>query len=157
MCYHYNKHQKNFLSVVIFFLVNGIILALYLNSTPNEPRERDYIYIGSYIALCIWLGLGILAAYNFVEKFSFRSVALVIISAGVPAWLLFQNYDDYDRSGRTFQVDHAKNILNSCAPNAILFTGGDNDTFPLWYLQEVEGVRTDVRVVVLSYFNPDWY
>ncbi len=155
--YQCKKDRKGFFSVLIFFLVTGIVLAVYLNSTPNEPRERDYIYVGSYIAFCVWIGLGIVALYNFFFKTRLALSIVGIVGAGVPLWMLWQNYDDHNRSGRTFQVDNARNILNSCAPNAILFTGGDNDTFPLWYLQEVEGHRTDVRVMVLSYFNTDWY
>jgi hypothetical protein len=85
------------------------------------------------------------------------SVIFPIFCLGIPLWMCFENWDDHNRAGRTFQVDNARNILASCRPNAILFTGGDNDTFPLWYLQEVEGYRTDVRVMVLSYFNTDWY
>src|SRR5690606_23014300 len=103
----------------------------------------------------IWTGLGVLFLYRILP--SVISKIYLIIGAAVPLWMLFQNWDDHDRSGRTFQIDHARMTLNSCAQGAILFTGGDNDTFPLWYLQEVEGDRTDVRVVVLSYFNTDWY
>lgn len=155
--YQSRKHKKDFVCVSIFFLTTGLVLALYLNSTPNEPRERDYIYIGSYIAWCVWIGLGIIALYKLKPTARLCMVVVTLISVAVPGWMLYQNYDDHDRSGRTFQIDHARNMLNSCAPNAIFFTGGDNDTFPLWYLQEVEGFRTDVRVVVLSYFNTDWY
>lgn len=155
--YQFKRDQRGLLSISIFFLITGITLALYLNSTPNEPRERDYIYVGSYIAFCIWIGLGILALYNFLPKTRLMFFLAGIISIGIPLWMLYQNYDDHNRSGRTFQVDNARNLLNSCALNSILFTGGDNDTFPLWYLQEVEEYRTDVRVMVLSYFNTDWY
>lgn len=155
--YQYKKGRKDFLLISIFFLVTGIVLALYLNSTPNEPRERDYIYVGSYMAFCIWIGLGILAIYNFFSNVKQVHFIIGIISLGLPSWMLYQNYDDHNRSNRTFQVDYARSVLNSCAPNAILFTGGDNDTFPLWYLQEVEEYRTDVRVMVLSYLNTDWY
>ncbi len=143
--------QKGFLINLSFFLITGVLLVLYLNATPNEPRERDYIYVGSYIAFSIWIGLGLMAIGA-----KWRIVTYVL-ALTVPAWMLYQNLDDHNRSGRTFQIDHARNLLGSCEPNAILFTGGDNDTFPLWYLQEVEGFRTDVRVKVLSYFNADWY
>ncbi len=155
--HQYKKNRKDFISISIFFLVTGLILALYLNSTPNEPRERDYIYIGSYIAWCIWIGMGIVAIYNIGTTARVVNYMIALICLGVPIWMLYQNYDDHNRSGRTFQIDNARNTLNSCAPNSILFTGGDNDTFPLWYVQEVEAFRTDVRVVVLSYFNTDWY
>ena len=157
LLYQYKKNRKGFYANFIFFQVTGIVLALYLNSTPNEPRERDYIYVASYIAFSVWIGLGIMTIYNLTSKRRWASFIVGIISIGIPGWMLYQNFDDHNRSCRTFQVDNARNLLNSCAPNSILFTGGDNDTFPLWYLQEVEGCRTDVRVMVLSYFNSDWY
>jgi hypothetical protein len=150
------RDPKNFLAVLTLFLMTGLVLALYLNSTPNEPRERDYIYVGSYVAFTIWIGLAIPSLVSLILSPKLK-VAAAVISLIVPAWMLHQNFDDHSRSGRTFQVDNARNVLASCETNAILFTGGDNDTFPLWYLQEVEGFRTDVRVVVLSYLNTDWY
>lgn len=161
MFFQYKKDKKGFLVTLLFFLITGVILALYLNPPPVEPRERDYIYVGSFVAYSIWIGMGIMAIAHFLKK-KFKGVYLsaflvAVAAIGIPAWMFYQNYDDHDRSGRTLQVDHARNILNSCAPNAILFTAGDNDTFPLWYLQEVEGFRTDVRVVVLSYLNTNWY
>ena len=155
--FQYRKNRHAFISTMIFFLITGVILVLYLNSTPNEPRERDYIYVGSYIAFSWWIGLGILALFSVVSRWKTAWLAAAAVSIAVPLWMFLQNHDDHDRSGRTFQIDHARNVLQSCAPNAILFTGGDNDTFPLWYLQEVEGFRTDVRIMVLSYFNTDWY
>lgn len=155
--YQYRHDRKGFTSNLIFFIITGVILAFYLNAPPIEPRERDYIYVGSYIAFCIWVGLGILSFKNQWIGERVKIIFISLFSLGTPTWMLYQNYDDHDRSGRTFQVDYARSVLNSCAPNAVLFTGGDNDTFPLWYLQEVEGFRTDVRVVVLSYFNTDWY
>lgn len=153
----YRHDRKGFLTNATFFLITGVVLALYLNSTPNEPRERDYIYVGSYIAFSIWIGLGLLSMGGWVSRWRFSILLMAFIALALPGWMYYQNVDDHDRSARTFQVDHARNVLNSCAPNAILFTGGDNDTFPLWYLQEVEGFRTDVRVMVLSYMNTDWY
>ena len=155
--YQYRRNRKDFFSVLIFFSVTGWLLAVYLNSPPNEPRERDYIYVGSFIACCIWIGIGVagLVGHFSLGRKSFYLCAMIAIA--VPSWMAFQNFDDHDRSGRTFQMDNARNLLQSCAPNSILFTGGDNDTFPLWYLQEVEGFRTDVRVMVLSYMNTDWY
>jgi hypothetical protein len=155
--FQWHRDRKGFTAVLCLFLITGLVLALYLNSPPIEPRERDYIYVASFIAFCIWIGMSAIAIANVIRH---RLATIVIISAlgiGIPLMLLIQNYDDHDRSRRTFQADSARNLLASCAPNAILFTGGDNDTFPLWYLQEVEGFRTDVRVVVLSYFNTDWY
>lgn len=155
--YQYRKDRRSFVSVMLFFLITGVILALYLNSPPIEPRERDYIYVGSYIAFCLWIGMGFRFFGNQLAKFPLSYNAATILTLCIPVWMLSQNYNDHNRSGRTFQVDNARNILNSCAPDSILFTGGDNDTFPLWYLQEVEGFRTDVRVMVLSYMNTDWY
>ncbi|HTJ52783.1 MAG TPA: DUF2723 domain-containing protein, partial [Cyclobacteriaceae bacterium] len=155
--YHYAKNRKGFFVVCIFFLITGAVLAFYLNSPPNEPRERDYIYVGSFIAYCVWIGLGIMAIGNICMRYEKILYLLPVISLAVPAWMAYQNFDDHNRSGRTFQMDNARNLLQSCAPNSLLFTGGDNDTFPLWYLQEVEGFRTDVRIMVLSYMNTDWY
>jgi hypothetical protein len=152
--FQWRRDRKGFLSNATVFLTTGVFLVLYLNSTPNEPRERDYIYVGSYVAFAIWIGLGILFAFQYSPV---KTWALLAISVALPALMFFQNFDDHDRSGRTFQIDNARNVLASCRPNALLFTGGDNDTFPLWYLQEVEGFRTDVRVMVLSYLNTDWY
>ena len=156
-CFQYYKNKKDFFAIAIFFFVTGAVLAFYLNSPPTEPRERDYIYVGSFIAYCVWIGLGVTAIGNLGAKNKKLLFALSLISLAVPAWMAWQNFDDHNRSGRTFQIDNARNLLQSCAPNSILFTGGDNDTFPLWYLQEVEGFRTDVRVMVLSYMNTDWY
>lgn len=157
MLFQFQKNRKGFFVVTVFFLLTGLILALYLNSPPVEPRERDYIYVGSYIAFCVWIGIGFFHATHFVFKKT-KSLALSgVLCILIPLWMFYQNFNDHNRAGRTFQVDNARNTLRSCAPNAILFTGGDNDTFPFWYIQEVEGFRTDVRVVVLSYFNTDWY
>lgn len=144
------RDPKGFAGVLFAFLITGALLVVYLNSTPNEPRERDYIYVGSYGAFAIWIGLGFMWITDRLRYLA--PLALVI-----PVLMAFENFDDHDRSQRTFQVDNARNILTSCAPDSILFTGGDNDTFPFWYVQEVEGFRTDVRVVVLSYLNTDWY
>ena len=157
MFYQYKKERKGLITVFIFFMITGVILALYLNSPPVEPRERDYIYVGSFIAFTFWIGVGIRALYALLPEYKGKIIGIGIISIGVPCLMLYQNFDDHNRAGRTFQIDNARNILASCQPNAILFTGGDNDTFPLWYLQEVEGYRTDIRVMVLSYFNTDWY
>ncbi len=153
--FQYRRDRRGFVSVMILFLITGPVLALYLNSPPVEPRERDYIYVGSFIAFSVWVGIGLLALAGTGGRIG--RTLVYVLSIVVPSWMLYQNYDDHDRSARTFQVDNARNILQSCAPNSILFTGGDNDTFPLWYVQEVEGIRTDVRVMVLSYMNTDWY
>lgn len=160
MIYQYRKDKVGFWSVMAFFLFLGLILVFYLNPPPNEPRERDYIYVGAWLAFAIWCGLGSFAVGDLIAE-KWKSVkwvrGLAVITLLAPAIMLVEGFDDHDRTGRTLQVDHARNTLASCAPNAILFTGGDNDTFPLWYVQEVEEFRTDVRVIVLSYFNGDWY
>ncbi len=156
--FQYRKDRKRFWAVMALFLFLGLILVFYLNATPNEPRERDYIYVGSYLAFAIWCGAGTMGILVFIENIKQGRYRIVgALTLLVPLLMLTEGYDDHNRSGRTLQVDHARNTLASCAPNAILFTGGDNDTFPLWYVQEVEGFRTDVRIIVLSYFNTDWY
>ena len=152
----FKRDRNNFVSNLLFFLITGLLLAVYLNATPNEPRERDYIYVGSYTAFSIWIGLGIMAISKALHEKS-RLYVSPVIAASLVGWMLIQNWDDHDRSNRWFHMANAKALLDSCEKNAILFTGGDNDTFPLWYLQEVEGFRTDVRVKVMSYFNADWY
>ncbi len=161
LLFQYKQDVKYFYVTLLLFFLTGIALVLYLNSPPIEPRERDYIYAGSYYVFTIWIGFGVLALYEVFKKLlknGKAAVALsVILGMTIPALMAAENWDDHDRSNRYFSVDSAKNYLNSCAPNAIIFTGGDNDTFPLWYAQEVEGFRTDVRVIVLSYFNTDWY
>ncbi|HNC11996.1 MAG TPA: DUF2723 domain-containing protein, partial [Cyclobacteriaceae bacterium] len=151
---------KNAFVVGLLFILTGVALVVYLNGPAAEPRERDYIYAASYYAYCIWIGLAVIglgkALANFIKpKMAF--VAATLIGLTAPAIMAQQGWDDHNRANRYFSVDSAVNYLESCAPNAILFTGGDNDTFPLWYAQEVEGVRTDMRVVVLSYYNTDWY
>ena len=155
------RDRKNFYVVMLLFILTGIALVVYLNSPPIEPRERDYIYAGSYYAFSIWIGFGSLFLFSILKKILKKDkISLVIcflLSIQSPIILANQNWDDHDRSNRYLTVDSAKNLLASCAPNSILFTGGDNDTFPLWYVQEVENFRTDVRVIVLSYFNTDWY
>ena len=155
------KDKRGAVIVFLLFFLTGIALIIYLNSPPTEPRERDYIYVGSYYAFAMWIGLGVMAIAELLSRFITNNNLLAIASTAlcliVPGIMLQQGYDDHDRSKRYHSVDSAKNLLNSCAPNAILFTGGDNDTFPLWYAQEVEGFRTDVRVCNLSLLGTDWY
>jgi MFS family permease len=160
MIFSYVRDPKQFFVILSLFFLTGLALIVYLNSPPTEPRERDYIYVGSYYAFAFYIGFGILGIATFLGKLfnpKTAAVATIIMGLSAPIILVAENWNDHDRSDRYFSVDSAKNFLASCAPNAILFTGGDNDTFPLWYVQEVEGFRTDVRVVVLSYFNTDWY
>ncbi len=161
MFYQFTKDTKGFAVVGMIFVLLGIAIVFYLNSPPEEPRERDYIYAGSTYAYTFWIGLSVIALADWmgriIKKMQTAAVVATVIGLAAPTLMLAEGWDDHNRSDRFFSVDSAKNYLASCAPNAILFTGGDNDTFPLWYVQEVEGFRTDVRVVVLSYFNTDWY
>ena len=161
LIYHAMRDHQGFRFVMLLFLFMGVGLVFYLNMPPEEPRERDYIFAGSYYTFAIWVGLAFVALMDWGKKYISRyQIRLAVCSAIslLPIFLMAkENWDDHDRSGRYFSVDSARNLLESCAPNAILFTGGDNDTFPLWYAQEVEGIRTDVRVIVLSYFNTEWY
>ncbi|RZT97489.1 uncharacterized protein DUF2723 [Ancylomarina subtilis] len=164
MIYQYRKSKtgrNDFYVVLLLFIFTGLAIVVYLNQPPLQPRERDYAYAGSFYAFAIWIGIGVLAVINSLEKYLNPKLSLILATAlcfmGIPALLAQQNWDDHDRSDRYFAHDLAYNYLNSCAPNAILFTMGDNDTFPLWYLQEVEGIRTDVRVCNLSYLSTDWY
>jgi len=159
--WHFNRDVRNWWIVLLLFVMTGIAIVIYLNQYPNQPRERDYAYAASFYAFTVWIGLGVLALFELFRKAAGETPAAVIASvltfAAVPALMGSQNWDDHDRSGRYLARDVAFNYLNSCAPNAIIFTGGDNDTFPLWYAQEVEGVRTDVRVCNLMLLNTDWY
>jgi len=161
MIYHYSKDRKDAWVVMLLFFFTGFAIVIYLNGTPLQPRERDYAYAGSYYAFAIWIGIGVLALFDFLRKKLPGSIAaglaIVLCTVAVPAVLAKDGWDDHDRSGRFTSRDFATDYLNSCERNAILFTNGDNDTFPLWYAQEVENVRTDVRVVNLSLLNTDWY
>ena len=147
------------ITALLFFLT-GIAIVIYLNQTPYQPRERDYAYAGSFYAFSIWIGLGVLGLIRFFEKYLPKTVVSVVVSVaalGVPVLMAVENWDDHDRSNRYVARDFGHNYLVSCKEDAIIFTNGDNDTFPLWYNQEVEDVRTDVRVCNLSYLQTDWY
>ena len=156
-----NKGKKDFWVVMTLFIMTGLAILIYLNQEPLQPRERDYAYAGSFYAFAIWIGFGVLALYEMLNKFSpvkISAIAATTISLiAVPCLMANQNWDDHNRSNRYTARDFGGNYLESCAPNAIIFTNGDNDTFPLWYAQMVEGIRTDVRVCNLSYFQTDWY
>jgi len=159
--WHFGKRQRDAGVVGLLFFFTGIAIVLYLNQNPLQPRERDYAYAGSFYAFSIWIGLGVLAIADFLRKKTNIKVAgyaaaVVGVLAG-PVILIAQNYNDHNRSEKSLARDMARNYLESCAPNAILFSYGDNDTYPLWYVQEVEGFRTDVRVVNLSLLSADWY
>jgi len=158
-----NKTGKEYFWIVmLFFILTGLAIVVYLNQTPYQPRERDYAYAGSFYAFAFYIGFSAAFLCSLIEKYINKNVVAaggaVLLSCFMgPIILAAENWDDHDRSGRYTARDFAKNYLESCAPNAILFTNGDNDTFPLWYAQEVEGIRTDVRVVNLAYINTDWY
>jgi tetratricopeptide (TPR) repeat protein len=155
------KRGNDALVVGLLFLFTGLAIIVYLNQPPLEPRERDYTFTGATFAFAIWIGLGVLGIAELIKSAvqadGARAAVAILLGVIAPGIMAAQGWNDHNRSGRYNSVDSAKNLLNSCAPNAILFTNGDNDTFPLWYAQEVEGVRTDVRVAVLSYLNTDWY
>jgi len=160
--YRANKIGNNFFWVVLlFFFFTGIAIVLYLNQPPYQPRERDYAYAGSFYAFTIFIGMGVMMLFDLLKKYLPATVAIGLAATvsfvSVPVLLASENWDDHDRSGRYMARDFAYNYLNSCEANAILFTNGDNDTFPLWYAQEVEGIRTDVRVINQSYLGTDWY
>lgn len=161
MIFHSRKETKGFAYVGILFFMTGVALVLYLNSPPAEPRERDYAYVGSFYAFSVWIGMGIIAVseiFNYLLKEKLWAPVIAIVLCGIaPLIMAKEGWDDHDRSQRYFSVDSARNFLASCAPNAILFTNGDNHTYPLWYVQDVEGFRQDVRVVVLTYLAADWY
>ena len=152
---------KRFWVLLVFFLLTGLAIQFYTNVRPFEPRERDYSVVGSFYVFAIWIGFGVYAIYDLLQSsFKTKLLAPVVTLAClviVPGVLAANNWDDHDRSGKYTTNSMARKYLESCAPNAILFTIGDNDTFPLWYLQEIEGVRTDVRVVNTSLFQTDWY
>ena len=144
----------------MLFLLTGLGIIVFLNQYPYQPRERDYAYAASFYAFAIWIGLGVLGVFEFIRKYVPGKAAGALAIAAcfiVPTIMAKEEWNDHDRSGLYTARDFASNYLNSCAPNAILFTNGDNDTFPLWYAQEVEGIRTDVRVMNLSLSNTDWY
>jgi MFS family permease len=156
-----DRDSRNFWVVLFFFILTGIAIVVYLNQPPIEPRERDYAFAGSFYAFAIWIGLGVTAIATRLQqkrKSVITAIIVILLSlACVPLLMAKQNWRSHDRSGRYTTRDMAADYLYSCAPNAILFTVGDNDTFPLWYCQEVEGIRTDVRVVNLMLLNTDWY
>ena len=161
MVYHAQKEWKSFYVLLLLFLFTGLVLKIYLNERPFEPRERDYALVGSFYIFAMWIGVGIYAIYQYILKYISPKIALPAVLATAllasPIVLATENWDDHDRSGKYTAVAMAKAYLDSCEPNAILFTIGDNDTFPMWYLQEIEGYRTDVRIVNTSLLATDWY
>ena len=160
--FHLRRRPEDFLAVLALFVITGIGIILYTNQPPNEPRERDYVQAGAIFTYCVWLGMGVLALFDALRtRMNNAGLAPAAIAGAVvliaPALMAFQNFDDHSRMEHEASRDYAANFLNSLAPDAIIFTYGDNDTYPLWYAQEVEGIRTDVRVINLSLIAVDWY
>ncbi|MDP3928829.1 MAG: DUF2723 domain-containing protein [Bacteroidota bacterium] len=159
--FHFKKAKEDATIVMTLFLFTGFFIILYLNFPAHQPRERDYAYVGSYQTFMIWVGLGVLAIVDWLSKRINKSMAAAGATAlslvSVPVLMASENWDDHDRSNRFTALHFAENYLNSCEKDAILFTNGDNDTYPLWYAQNVENIRSDVRVVNMSLLNTDWY
>lgn len=157
----YRKNRKDAIVVGILFFFTGLAIILYLNQDPLQVRERDYAYVGSFYAFAIFIGFSVFAIREALSRISSPKLSLALATvAGLlaaPAIMGYQGWDDHNRSGKTTALEYAKNYLNSCAPNAILFVSADNNTFPLWYAQEVEGIRTDIRVVNIQYLSDDAY
>lgn len=162
LIFHVSRRKRDFAGLLMLFLFTGFGIIFYSNQPPNEPRERDYVLIGSFFTYCMWIGMSIPALFSFFkdriktdQKWLILGSFLVALSA--PLLMAFQNFDDHSRRHHYAARDYASNFLESCDENAIIFTYGDNDTYPLWYAQEVEGIRPDVRVVNLSLIAVDWY
>lgn len=155
------RGTQSFIVVFMLFFMTGLAIILYLNQTPMEPRERDYAYAGSFYAFTIWVGMGVAGISYFLRKYIKNTTAVTALASVatlfVPIQMASQNWDDHDRSDRTLARDTGMNYLSCVGENAILFTNGDNDTYPLWYVQETEGFRTDVRVTNLSFLQTEWY
>ena len=161
LLFHVSRDPENFYTLLLFFLFTGAAIIFYTNPKPFEPRERDYAVVGSFYIFAIWIGFGVLALYEIFKKFANKKVIALAVSVislvAVPTLMATENWDDHDRSDRYTTRLNAQAYLESCDPNAIMFTIGDNDTFPLWYMQEVEGIRTDIKLVNTSLFATDWY
>ncbi len=162
MFFHYQSRPRDFAAIMALFIITGIGIIVYSNQPPNEPRERDYVLAASFFTYAIWIGMSVLALFDLFTKRLRLSETIgaavgTLLALSAPLLMVTQNWDDHNRSEHSGSRDYASNFLNSCEPNAIIFTYGDNDTYPLWYCQEVEGIRTDVRVVNLSLIAVDWY
>jgi hypothetical protein len=160
LIFQWKKDKKGFSIVTLLFFFTGIAIIMYLNQTPDEPRERDYAYAGSFYAFAIWIGLGIVYIFNLLSKITKDKIAAPLaLLIGLPAPIIMaqQNWDDHDRSGRYIATDFGYNYLISCDDNAILYTFGDIDTFTTWYNQEVEGIRRDIKIINFMYLESDWY
>jgi len=161
LLFHSGKNQKNFYVILMAFLMTGLAIVFYTNVRPFEPRERDYAVVGSFYFFSVWLGIGVFALYDMLKKYISKqivAISVVLLSLlASPILLASQNWDDHDRSQKYSALNNATSYLNSCQKDAILYTIGDNDTFPLWYAQDVEGTRRDMRLVNTSLLNTDWY
>ena len=161
LLYQVKWDKENFFTLLLFFAFTGFAIIFYTNPKPFEPRERDYAVVGSFYIFAIWIGFGVLALYEYLKNFANQKIVAMAVSIvsllAVPTLMASQNWDDHDRSNRYTTHLNAQAYLESCDENAIMFTIGDNDTFPLWYMQEVEGIRTDIKLVNTSLFATDWY
>jgi hypothetical protein len=161
MVFHFNRNRRDAFIVLLLFFFTGMAIGIYLNMSPVQPRERDYAFAGCTYAFAIWIGLGVLLIQQGLQRIANvklamgGSIALCLLA--VPVLMARTEWDDHDRSKKTLARDTAYNVLQSCAPNAVLLTFGDNDTYPLWYLQEVEGVRKDVRIMIVTLVGTDWF
>jgi len=161
LAFQWKRDKTNAVVVFLLYFFTGIAIVLYLNQAGPQPRERDYSYVGSFYAFSIWIGLGVLFIYDLLKKQKLSGATAAVLASSacvlaVPVLMAFQEWPAHDRSQKTLARDAAEDYLKSCAPQAILFTGGDNDTYPLWYAQEVENVRPDIRVIVTSLLGTDW-
>lgn len=161
MFFHFKNHKWDSFSVLVFFIMTGLMLVIYLNNPPREPRERDYTLAGSFYAFSIWVGIGVMQLIEWLKNYMKPSAAGVVATFAalllVPGIMAKEEWNDHDRSERYTTIDFAKNHLKPLDSNAVLFTFGDNETYPLWYAQEVEGYRTDVRVINMNLMNAKWY
>lgn len=161
LIYQSKKDKNNLYTLALFFAFTGFAIIFYTNPKPFEPRERDYAVVGSFYVFAIWIGFGVFALYDYLKNYANKRTVAIGASAvsllAVPVLMGVQNWDDHDRSNRYISQLNAQTYLESCDPNAIIFTIGDNDTFPLWYMQQVEGVRRDIKIVNTSLFQTAWY
>ena len=159
--YHIKRDMKNSWVVFLLFFMTGLAIVIYLNQTPYQPRERDYAYAGSFYAFCIWIGFGLLGVVEMLQKFMKNKMAVAVVAfvlcLSVPTVMAASGWEGHNRAEKTSALDWGKNYLKNLPENAVIFTRGDNDTFPLWYVQEVEGYRTDVRVCNYMLSSGYWY